>query len=54
MKKAFGILFIILLTFSCSSDDNNDNVNGIKNPYTGSVVGLWQTVALSVDGEAWT
>lgn len=53
MKKVFGILFMALATLSCNSDDNNDNVNGLKNPYTGSVVGLWQTVALSVDGEAW-
>lgn len=44
MKKVFLILFT-LVALSCSSDDDNNNVNnGIKNPYTGSVVGTWETL----------
>lgn len=51
MKKLF-VLFLAIAAMSCS-DDSNDHVdNGLHDPYTGSVVGNWQTVALSVDGEA--
>ena len=46
MKKVLLILFA-LVTLSCSSDDDSNNVNnGIKNPYTGSVVGTWETIAI--------
>ena len=38
------------MAIACSDDDNNSN--GIKNPYTGEVTGMWQTVGLAIDGEA--
>ncbi len=43
MKKVFLLLFA-LAALSCSSDDDNNINNGIKNPYTGSVVGVWETL----------
>ena len=49
MKKIIAILFISVIALSCNDDDTIPN--GVKNPYTGSVVGLWQTVGLAVDGE---
>lgn len=53
MRKIFALLTIASLTIaSCSDDDNsNNNGNGIENPYTGSVVGTWSTVALYDNGQ---
>lgn len=53
MKK-FIILLMAFTAFSCSSDDNDpvDN-NGIRNPYTGSVIGSWKTVGLSLNDMAY-
>ena len=49
MKKIFLLLFTFA-ALSCSSDDDNGVVdNGLKDPYTGSVVGSWETVSLSFD-----
>ena len=46
MKRLFAVLFVAL-TFACNSDDDNDTVdNGLHNPYTGSVVGTWKTIAV--------
>lgn len=53
MKKIFALL-IAITAISCSSDDNdavNDD-NGLHDPYTGSVVGEWKTVAVAIDNEA--
>lgn len=49
MKKLLAVLFVSLAALSCNDDDTVSN--GIKNPYTGSVVGWWQTVGLAVDGD---
>lgn len=49
MKKIFLLLFTFA-ALSCSSDDDNQSVNnGIRDPYTGSVVGTWETVSLTID-----
>ncbi|GGB80051.1 hypothetical protein GCM10007424_20240 [Flavobacterium suaedae] len=46
MKKIFLLLFAFA-ALSCSSDDDNGVVdNGLKDPYTGSVVGSWETVSI--------
>lgn len=52
MKRLIAVLFVAL-TFACSSDDDNDTVdNGLHNPYTGSVVGTWKTIAVYHNGDA--
>ncbi len=47
MKKIIAFLaFVSIISVACSDDDSNSTNNGIENPYTGSVVGTWRTVAL--------
>jgi len=41
-------MMFAVMAIACSDDDNN----GIKNPYTGEVTGMWKTVGLAIDGEA--
>ena len=48
MKKILLLLMLTVTALGCSGDD--DNNNGVRNPYTGSVVGTWTTVGLSIDG----
>lgn len=50
MKKVLSILLVALFATACSDDDNKSN--GIKNPYTGEVTGMWKTVGLAIDGDA--
>jgi len=49
MKK-LCLLLIALVAFSCS-DDDDATTNGIENPYTGDVLGLWGTRNVWVDGD---
>jgi hypothetical protein len=52
MKKIFLFALLAALSFSCNSDDDGQPIdNGLHNPYTGSVVGTWSTIALAIDGE---
>jgi len=51
MKKLiFGLAAFAL--FACSGDD--DNNNGVQNPYTGEVTGDWKTVAAGFDDMAYS
>ena len=52
MKKILALLaFVSIISVACSDDDSNSTNNGIENPYTGSVVGVWRTVGLSDNGQ---
>ncbi len=51
MKKVLAVLFVAL-AFACNSDDDNNEVdNGLHNPYTGEVIGVWKTIAVYHNGE---
>lgn len=49
MKKVFAVLFTVL-AFGCNSDDNDQVDNGLHNPYTGGIVGLWKAIGADYNG----
>lgn len=52
MKKLIASIAAAFMLFGCSDDDNDSN--GLQNPYTGEVTGEWRTVYAGMDDMAFS